>query len=210
MASKRDCSRTRFAQAHSLAAALVVASSGCECGAGPAPPARHRAERASTAESSAGAERTAAVAYRVDERLPPADAFEPLRAEAAQQALRSATRAGSWAALRRGGEERRSAGNFVCRLEALFGPPGVVEEDRLAFVLRDRETGLVLGAIADLHDAWFVAVLAGEPGQPDSLAQTTAARVVLGLAALVDATTPISCEHRIAGRSVGVRSGVWY
>jgi hypothetical protein len=181
--------------------ALALASLVAACSGEAEPRDRSR----DPSSGSRGAEASyPAVAYPVAGSVPTAARFEALVGWTALAPLAAATRAGAWSALRRGGEERRSAGNFLCRLETLFGPAPVVEPGRVAFVLRDRETALVLTAVADASGPAFGAVV-GDP--PDPALQTQAAQAVLELAALVDATEARDCRYTLAGVEVGVRAG---
>jgi hypothetical protein len=109
--------------------------------------------------------------------------------------------------MRRGGEERRSTGNFVCRLEALYGRAPIVLPDRVAWALRDEERGLVLTAVADASGAW---IGVGSDAVVDPTSQTTAANVAIELARLIDVTEPATCRYTIGGTEVGVRDGQWY
>lgn len=164
---------------------------------------RHR-PRASPSESRGAEASFPAVAYPVAGPIPSAERFEALSGDAAARALAEATRAGAWSALRRGGQERRSAGNFLCRLETLFGRAPHVAPGRVAFALRDRETDLVLTAAVDASGPAFGAVV-GQP--PDPERQTRAAQAVLELAALLDATAARDCRYPLGGVDVGVREG---
>jgi len=186
------------------AVAIALALGGCDCGADGRGPPR------TPAASTHGAESRPAIAYPTTPPPPPATAFEVVLGAQAPTALGAATRAGAWSALRRGGEERRSAGNFLCRLETLYGRAPIVLGDRVAFVLRDQETGILLTASADAAGPSFGAVLPPGEGGPEPAAQTSAAESVLALATLLDATAPRDCTYTLAGREVGVRDGEWF
>jgi hypothetical protein len=188
------------ALACAVAAALLGACSQC---AEPAGPAEVRPAPGETR----GDEAHPALAYPGEEPPPEPSRFSTLGHEEAATAVAGATRAGAWSALRRGGEERRSAGNFLCRLETRFGPAPVVEPSRVAFALRDEETGLLLTAYVDPGGPAFGAVL-GDP--PDPSRQTQAAHAVLALARLLDATVPDDCTYAVGGRQVGVEGGAYH
>ena len=196
--------RPRLAASVGIALALALALGGCTCGA-------EGRERARTpGASTQGAESQPAIAYATPQPAPPATAFEVVPGAQAPVALGAATRAGAWSALRRGGAERRSAGNFLCRLETLYGRAPIVLGDRVAFVLQDRETGIVLTASADPSGPSFGAVLPPGEGGPEPATQTSAAEAVLALATLLDATAPRDCQYTLGGRDVGVRDGQWF
>ena len=182
----------------------LIALAGCECGEPREEPSARRPAQ------TQGAESRPAVAYPSADPPPPRSAFAPVVGAEAPAALASATRAGGWAALRRGGEERRSAGNFLCRLETLYGRAPIVLPEHVAFVLRDDETGIVLTASADASGPSFAARLPPGEGGPEPTAQTSAAEAVLALATLLDATVPHDCAYELGGREVGVRNGEWF
>lgn len=184
---------------------LAVAIAGCTCGApdvGPSPRER--------AGATVGDESRAAIAYVVDEPAPPAEAFVVVGGSEAITSLADASRAGSWAGLRRGREERASAGNFLCRLETLYGRAPIALPGRIAYVLRDEETGIVLTAVVDAGGPSFGAVVPHVAEGLDPRAQTAAANVALGLARLLDATAPSDCTYTLDGVEVGVRDGLWF
>ncbi|MFN7699337.1 MAG: hypothetical protein ACK5U8_15670 [Deltaproteobacteria bacterium] len=182
-------------------AILLAGAGGCTCAAD------HDRHRAGPPISERGGEARAAVAYPVEEPSPARDAFSLTAASDAVASLGAATRAGSWSGLRRGGEERRSAGNFLCRLEALYGRAPIVLPDRVAVVLLAEETGLVLVAAADAGGPW-IGVDGGRLADPD--AQDVAAQAAIELARLIDATAPTGCVYEIGGTAVGVRGGAWF
>jgi hypothetical protein len=157
-----------------------------------------------TPHGTRGAEARPALAYPSADPVPEASRFVALPADEAVASLAAATRAGAWSALRRGGEERRSAGNFLCRLETRFGRAPIIEPSRVVFVVRDAESGLVLTAYADAAGPAFGAVL-GDP--PDPFRQTQAAHAAIALATLLDATVPGDCSYPLGGREVGVEGG---
>ncbi len=183
--------------------ALSLALSGCTCGP---PDAGSSARR----EATEGDEARAAIAYTLDEPAPPREAFTSVTGAEAITALADASRAGSWSGLRRGQAERRSAGNFLCRLETLYGRAPIALPSRVAFVLRDEESGVVLTAVADASGPSFGAVVPRIAEELDPNAQTAAANVALALARLVDATAPRDCTYTIAGTDVGVRDGQYF
>lgn len=183
-----------------LPATLALAAlTGCTCGAEPPAPARGIA-------NVTGGESRPAIAYPIETAASLPEAFERITGDAATAALEHATRAGSWAGTRRGGEERRSAGNFLCRLETLFGPAAIREPGRVAHVLRVRESGLVLTAVADASGPW----LGARDDEATPEAQTHAAEAAIDLARLLDATTPEDCVYTLGGVEVGVRAGQWF
>jgi hypothetical protein len=184
-----------------LTAAVVASATGCTCATDREGP------RARPPHEAHGGEARPAVPYPVEEPAPPREAFALVTGGEAPTALAGASRAGSWAGLRRGGEERRSAGNFLCRLEALYGRAPIVLPDRVAWVLRDEERGLVLTAVADASGPW---IGVSRTALADPTAQTTAANVAIELARLLDATEPTTCRYTIAGTEIGVRDGEWY
>jgi hypothetical protein len=184
---------------------LAAAIAGCTCeppDGGPSPRPR--------AGSTEGDESRAAIAYALEEPAPPREAFVRVTGSEASTALADASRAGSWTGLRRGHEERRSAGNFLCRLETLYGPPPIALPGRIAYVLRDEETGLVLTAVVDASGPSFGAVVPRVAEGLDPAAQTAAASVALALARLLDATAPRDCAYTLDGVEVGVRDGAWF
>ncbi|MBN8615484.1 MAG: hypothetical protein J0L92_33120 [Deltaproteobacteria bacterium] len=185
-----------------ISALCLSIVSGCTCG-GPDEPESPRPPHAETE----GQEAHAALAYDLEEPAPPREAFAAVTGPEAIAALSDASRAGSWAGLRHGREERRSAGNFACRLETLYGRAPIVLPDRAAWVLRDEETGVVLTAVVDGSDPYFGAVVPRLAEGLDPNAQTAAANVTLGLARLLDATAPNDCGYTIDGVEVGVRDG---
>lgn len=182
---------------------LLTSIAGCTCG-GPGEP-RSRP----TTSATDGEESNAAIAYEGrDELVPPAEAFTPVTGPDAMAALTRATRAGSWAGLRRGREERRSAGNFACRLETLYGRAPIALENRVAWILRNEETGLLVTAVASAGEPTFGVVIQGVLGGETS--ESAAAEAASMLALLVDGTTPRDCAYVIDGVEVGVRDGEYF
>ena len=179
----------------------LACASGCTCATD------REAPRTPRQTEPRGGEARPALPYPVEEPAPPREAFALVTGGEAPAALASARRAGSWAGLRRGREERRSAGNFVCRLEALYGRATIVQPERVAWVLRDEERGLVLSAVADASGPW---IGVGRESLADPNAQTTAADVAIELASLIDTTAPTACRYTLAGTEVGVRDGEWF
>jgi hypothetical protein len=184
-----------------LSTLVLASSSGCTCSTDREGPHTRRASE------PAGGEAQPALPYPAEEPAPPREAFALVSGGEAAAALASASRAGSWAGLRRGGEERRSAGNFLCRLEALYGRAPIVQPERVAWVLRDEERGLSLAAVADASGPW---IGVGREALADPSAQTAAANVAIELARLIDTTEPTACRYTIAGTDVGVREGEWF
>lgn len=188
--------------ARAVVSALVALALGaCTCAEEPAE-RRHRP--AADPARTQGQEARPAIAYPSADPVPDPARFVALVGSEAAAAWASSTRAGAWSALRRGGEERRSAGNFLCRLEARFGRAPVVEATRIAFVVRDTETDLVLTAYVDASGPALGAVLSDPP---DPARQTRAAHAAIALATLLDATTPGDCTYTLDGREVGVEGG---
>jgi hypothetical protein len=180
---------------------VLAAVPGCTCAT------EREGPRARPLPQAHGGEARPALPYPVDEPAPPREAFVLITGAEAPLALAGASRAGSWAGMRRGGEERRSAGNFVCRLEALYGRAPILLPDRVAWVLRDEERGLVLTAVADSRGPW---IGVSRAAAVDPSAETRAANVAIELARLLDVTTPTTCHYTVAGTEVGVRDGEWY
>jgi hypothetical protein len=185
-----------------VSALCLSIGSGCTCGAPEEPPGT-RHPRAETE----GQEAHAAIAYDVEEPAPPRDAFTGVTGPEALAALAEASRAGSWAGLRHGREERRSGGNFACRLETLYGRAPIERPDRAAWVLRHEETGVVLTAVVDGSDPFIGAVVPRLAEGLDPNAQTAAANLALALARLLDVTAPNDCAYTIDGVDIGVRDG---
>ncbi len=204
MSLANEPARTCLAAVVGIALALPLALGGCDCDA------EGRELTRTPATSTQGAESRPAIAYPTAQAARPATAFEVVPEAQAPGALGAATRAGAWSALRRGGVERRSAGNFLCRLETLYGRAPIVLGDRVAFVLQDQETGILLTASADPSGPSFGAVLPPGESGPEPAAQTSAAEAVLALATLLDATAPRDCQYTLGGRDVGVRDGQWF
>lgn len=134
---------------------------------------------------------------------PPVSRFPLVEMERGREAARARSWAGA-ALLRDGARGRGSAGNFLCRLWALYGPPPGTPEGGFRYVVHDEELGYVLVAYADARGPALGAVITNEDGHRIG-DEDRITRSVDALASLIDATRPIDCALEIGGETIGVQ-----
>lgn len=180
-----------------LSMALMLAAAGCTCEGPPEPRELPRSPR-----GTEGGDEGLLEPFGEDD-APPASRFVLIDvAEGAE-----AARARSWAgagALRAAPGDRGDAGNWLCRLWALYGPPPGVTVDGFRYALRDTELGYVLVAYLDARGPSMGAVITNEEGHRLG-DEDRIARSVDDFVRRIDATRPIDCELEVGGHTIGVR-----
>jgi hypothetical protein len=181
------------------AALALIFLTGCSCG-----PDDEAAPRRASEETRGGDEGL------LDPVLDPASAppvsrFPLIEVERGREAARARSWAGA-ALLRDGARGRGSAGNLLCRLWALYGPPPGTPEGGFRYVVHDDELDYVLVAYADARGPALGAVITNEEGHRVG-DEDRITRSVDALATLIDATRPIDCELEVGGSVIGVRGG---
>lgn len=195
--------RTR-GRPHPVVAALVaaLATGGCTCGGEPRD--RPRRDRGAAAEGeAAGGDEGLYPPVGDAAHAPSRERFEPIDVELGREMARARSWAGA-TRLRGDAEGRDDAGNWLCRLTALYGPPPGVTDTGFRYVFRDRESERVLVAYTDERGPAMGAVITAPEGYRLGDEDRTAAAVD-AFVALVDATRPADCSLEVGGRTIGMR-----
>lgn len=196
-------------------ACALAASQGCECESAGEP-----SERRSGPDETRGGEEDPARGGA--ERMLPREAVdvpEPARFEVVDPALAEhAVRARGWAgvgALRGGGGGARlSVGNWLCRIQTHYGPPGALPPGGFFYAFRDTETRDIISAYSDETGPALGGVIHGDDGLPMFGAQARVTTSIEAFVRLMEATEPRDCdltlETQLGRIRVGVQSGEWF
>ena len=179
-------------------AVLALLLAGCTCaGEAPSEPRRHGEP------GTEGGDEGRLEPFGDPATAPPASRFVPVEMALGAEAARGRSWAGA-GSLRADPGDRADAGNFLCRLWALYGPPPGLPDDGFRYVLRDTKLGYVLVAYLDARGPSLGAVITDEEGHRIG-DEDRIARSVDDLVARIDATRPIDCELTLGARRIGVR-----
>lgn len=193
----------------------LALSEGCECDSPPdSAPRRGDSDETRGGEEDPARGSAERMLPREAQDVPEPSRFEPVDPALAERAVRGRGWAGVGALRGGGGGARLSVGNWLCRLQTHYGPPGALPPGGFLYAFRDGETRDIITAYADETGPALGGVIHGEDGLPMFGAQARVTTSIEAFVRLMEATEPRDCdltlETQLGRIRVGVQSGEWF